>query len=214
MKMKKKLKIGRGVKLCWNKFKLLNWSSSTRLISEMQKRERENQDQVQSKMYQYIKSLAVKRVQKAPEFCQAQIKTFLTCMPATMSIGGHLLRLQSFQAQYVTLSLIDWLTDSVQWATFGRDHRHLWPLIHLNQNISKLVLKSSQHYPQGIVSHLFWFTIYEQFVANLSLSQKYVFWASHNKSLPKICHEIGTTIAKLSALMVEHKLSFLLVMDG
>ena len=144
-------------------------------MQEMQ--ERETIDQVWSKVYQYIKSfklIAVKRVQKAPEFCQAQIKTFLTCMPATMSIGGHLLRLQSFQAQYVTLSLIDWLTDSVQWATFdfGRDPRHLWPLIHLNQNISKLVLKSSQHYPQGIVSHLFWFRIYEQFVANLSLSQK------------------------------------------
>ena len=67
--------------------------------------ERETKDQVRSKMYQYIKSLALKRVQKAPEFCQAQIKTFLTRMPATMSIGGHLMRLQSSQAQYVTLSL-------------------------------------------------------------------------------------------------------------
>ena len=127
-KWKKKWKIGGGVKLCWNKFKLWNWSSSTRFISEMQ--ERETIVQVRSKMNQYIKNLAVKRVQKAPEFCQAQIKTFLTRMPATISIGRHLMRLQSFQAQYVTLSLTDWLTDSVQWATFdfGRDPRHTWYL--------------------------------------------------------------------------------------
>ena len=119
-KWKKWKKRGGGVKLCWNKFKLLNWSRSTRLISEMQ--ERETIDQVRSKMYKDIKRFAVKRVQKAPDFCQVQIITFLTRMPAKMSIGRHLMRLQLFQG-------ISFMNHTLWWSDF---ERRIWGNIQPN----------------------------------------------------------------------------------
>ena len=48
-----------------------------------------------------------KRVQKALDFCQVQIIIFLTRMPATMSIGRHLMRLQLFQGIcFMNISII------------------------------------------------------------------------------------------------------------